>query len=596
MALIFLRQSAPAQEAAPPPSFDPADVLAIDEETLHKWAGKPTLRKATQALVAGLPVEFEEAGTLLVRFSTWNIVCRWLPGGGLSGMVCSCHAPGPCVHRVAAVLAYQTRKGVRQLAEEEAALEAAEGAARTRPEVLASVGVVLREMVGLGLSRLSRATVDRLRTLAISAHGVDLPRLERMLAALADEAAMYLGRNAQAATAGLLTTAARIEALRCALDKPTPALVGVHRSHYEKVGDIELIGMGARQWRTRSGYAGLTVYFWDRSLKNWATWTETRPAAQGGFDPVARYQQDGPWTGCGSPHEACRHQLRLMGTFRNRAGRLSGRPGTRCMMQKASNPREVPCAIGRWAELLPRAAALYGGGLCERSEMDEIVLLTPQSWGQAQFDQVRQELVRPIIDSAGDVLPLVLPHTPENAHALETLEQHDPATTHGLLGLVRLRAEQLAVEPLTLYSEKKLVNLTLDGALPTGSAPASGPAAPGEEDEPAEGDEDAAASTSPLGALLTRMADSVEAVAEGGVRSVPDIEEVRRLSVQADSVGLSVCAQALARLADRLDEVRKSLHGQESAAAETLLRAYYLVGLAAAQEVIVTATAGIAHP
>ena len=67
-----------------------------------------------------------------------------------------------------------------------------------------------------------------------------------------------------------------VEALRVALAHPKPALVGVHRSNYEKVGQIELIGLVARQWRTRSGYAGLTVYFWDRSANNWATGTEAR--------------------------------------------------------------------------------------------------------------------------------------------------------------------------------------------------------------------------------------------------------------------------------------------------------------------------------
>ena len=145
--------------------------------------------------------EFEDATVLVIRFPTWNVTCRWLPGSDLSGMICSCHAARPCEHRVAAVLAFQVARGARQLAPEDGALEASAGAARSREEVLESVGDVLREMVSLGLSRLSASTESRLRTLTVSAHGVDLPRLERMLHALADEVALSLRRDAQASCA-----------------------------------------------------------------------------------------------------------------------------------------------------------------------------------------------------------------------------------------------------------------------------------------------------------------------------------------------------------------------------------------------------------
>src|SRR4029077_2395145 len=104
-----------------------------------------------------------------------NIVCRWMPGGGLEGMLCSCHAPDVCEHRVAAVLAFQSARGTRNIdSMADIAQSASAGAARSRDEVLASVGAVVSEMVSLGLSRLSRASAQRLQTLAVSAHGVDL--------------------------------------------------------------------------------------------------------------------------------------------------------------------------------------------------------------------------------------------------------------------------------------------------------------------------------------------------------------------------------------------------------------------------------------
>jgi hypothetical protein len=598
VAIMHLRAAAPPPAAAPASATEKApqageEVLAVEDEALTKWAGKPLLRKALQALAAGFTAEFEEGTPLVMRFPRWNVVCRWMPGGGLAGMVCSCHAREPCAHRVAAVLAYQAARGKRQIEAEESALEASAGAPRTREEVLASVGAVLREAVLLGLSRLSRAAEERLRTLAVSAHGVDLPRLERVLRALADEVALYLARDAQAASAGLLGTASRIEALRRALAQPTPALVGQHRSHYEKVGDLELVGMGARQWRTRSGYSGLTVYFWDRSARAWATWTEARPLGVGGFDPAARYTQDGPWSGCTSPAESSRSAVRLLNSWRNRVGRLSARPATRALVTGPAGPLQVPGFVRRWGDLIERAVRLFGGGLQGRGEMDDLVPLAPHAWGPAQFDSIRQELVRPVFDADGRALPLVLPHTPQTAGAVEALERHDASATRGLLGMLRLHAGQLAVEPIALYEDKKVYNLTLDGVAGSQVAVSPTPAASEEDEEPSETEEEEVHTATALGLLLTRMAERLEALAEAGLLSAPETGSLRDLAAQADSLGLVACARPLARLAEQLDQIRNSLQPDAGPAAETLLRAYYVVRFAAAQEAVAAAAASL---
>jgi hypothetical protein len=538
----------------------------------------------------GVTAEFDESAVLAIRFLTWNVVCRWMPGGGLAGIICSCHAPGLCEHRVAAVLAYQSAHGLRQIRAESTVLEASVGAPRTREEILESVGVVLREMVGLGLARLSRSTEDRLRTLAVSAHGVDLPRLERSLRSLADEVGLALSRDAQAASSNLLATAARIEALRSALICPTRDFVGVHRSRYEKVGDIELVGLGARQWRTRSGYQGLTVYFWDRSAKQWATWTDSRPVTVPDFSPLGRYQQDGPWSGCPSPVQACRNVIRLMSGWRNYAGRLSGRPGTRCLILESTDSSQIPGIVTSWTELADRAARLFGGGLKERSEQHEVVLLQPATWGPGQFDSIRQEFVQPILDRAGRPLMLIVPHTPQTENAIAILEQQDPTQTRCLLGILRLERETLAVDPIALHQEKNIINLTLDG-LPSTKPVASTAGDVEEEAQEAEEPEEMAASSSALGLLLVRIAEQFESAAEGGLRSARNMDVLRGFAAQANALGLTICAKLVARLASQLDQLRKSVEPDTGHAATTLLRGYYVLRFAAAQEILSSATA-----
>ena len=196
-ALDFLRDSAPGEK---PPAADAIaaarrELAALDDEALQRWAGKAAMRRAPRRSPKARPARSKRRDALIIRIPTRNITCRWLPGGGLESMVCTGPSADARIDGALAVLAWQAAVGLREVCYEETALEASSGAPRSRPEVLSSVGAVLAEMIALGLSRLSKATEQRLRTLAVSAHGVDLPRMERMLRSLADEVRLVSPRR-----------------------------------------------------------------------------------------------------------------------------------------------------------------------------------------------------------------------------------------------------------------------------------------------------------------------------------------------------------------------------------------------------------------
>ncbi len=579
----------------------PADVLgAVTDEELQKWAGKALLRKAAKALAAGPLVEIESGATLVVRFPARNITCRWIPSGGLVGLVCSCQAETVCEHVVTAVLAYQAFLGKRQVTQEESSLEASAEAPRTREEVLASVGAVLREIVGLGLARLSAATSQRLTTLAVSAHGVDLPRLERMLAGLAKEIDLTLRRDAQASTTTLLMQAAKIEALQALLARhPRPALVGQHRTSYFEVGQLTLHGMGAQHWRSKGGYHGITVYFWDEAAKSWATWSETRPIDQAGFHPISRYRGDGPWAGCNSPYDASRSVVRVTGAFRNADGRISGRPATRALLAGPTLAKTACSRIERWTELAPLARKLFGGSLAGVSANQELVLLAPTAWGPANYDQVRQELVRPVVDADGRVLSLWLPFTPENESAVELLEQHDGAATWGVLGALRLLAGRLAVQPISLLSDEEVINLNLDKAQPAAAAAVQQTREPDDEtladDDSLDSPLTAGGPATALSRLLVTAQAELESLAENGLSARRDLALLGNIARRLEALGLSVCSVPLQRLMEQMTTAaRLADPAERTTVAGTLLAAYYVLRLAGDQESVAAALAGVA--
>ncbi len=620
-ALVFLRRepasdnSAACGVAAPPPSApiaspDPAEFLGpLDNDALRAWAGKPALRKAEKFLATNPAVEIETSPALVIRFPQRNVAVRWIPTGGLEGLVCSCQSPPVCEHAVAAVMAFQASRGTREIRREAAALSESTGAPRTRAEVLESVAGVLREMVSLGLSRLSTATADRLTTLAISAHGVDLPRLERMLKGLADEVGLALRRDAQADSANLLVRAARVEALRTALSRnASPALVGEHRSQYHEVGQLTLVGLGAQWWRSKGGQHGLTLYFRDTTRNVWATWSESRPVGQAGFDPAGRFRSDGPWIGCAAPFEASRSVVRLTSAWSNPRGRISGRPATRALVVEPSRPRDLPGTISDWSAVARQAAQLYSGGLSAQTENLELVLLAPQSWGTPQFDPLRQELIRPIFDAKGRGLDLWIPFTPDQERAVDVLEQHDPSDTHGLLGAIRLVSSRLRVQPISLFVGDGIVSLNLDTVGAKGRASSSASRSKAREaaeaaaasveggDEPNEGEPriDASATTG-LGRLLIGALAELEAQAESGIAVRRDLTPLRDAAKRMDQLGLSACARPIERWLTSAESTSALAEPDaRDAAAAHLLHAYHVARLAAEQETVVAASANIA--
>ncbi|WP_165224173.1 SWIM zinc finger family protein [Aquisphaera insulae] len=607
-ALIFVKESEAGTEATPAPESmtvsASAEVLALDDDALIKWAGRPLFNKVRKLLAQGLPVELEPGDVLTARLPTRNVSCRWMTAGGLDGMICSCHAAGACEHRVAAVLAFQIERGSRPAeVHAELALAASTDAPRSREEVLASVGDALAQMIVTGLSRLSRGTAERLRTLAISAQGVDLPRLQRLLQALSSEVELYLNRDAQADAARVLGQAARVEVLRLGLvKKPSPRLVGVHRTTYEPVGDLDLIGLGARVWQTRSGFEGLTVYFWDRSARGWATWSDSRPIGTPGFDPSGRFRAEGPWYGLASPAEASRRVIRLTGAYRNRQGRLSGRPSTQAMALGPSIPDEVPAWIARWSELPDRAATLFGGGLADRSEQDSIVLIAPAAWEPASFDDLRQQMVRNVLDAEGRRLPLVVRHEAGAGQAATMLEAHDPSGTTSILGLLILEADRLCVLPVTLHTARGPVHLTLDSARKVSPArrPAVAVSAGPEQietDPDPEDDPEVEESATSLGRFLEQVSGDLLAIAEGGPAAFGKVGEVRRASRQLEAVGLGVLAIVMEKVADGLEAQRRGELSNSSPLAHDLLACYHVARLCQSQESVQQAADSLGiHP
>ncbi len=568
-ACLWLRtpisQQARAPEATPQSTSSSShdQLLAVSMDHLSRWAGKPTVNQALKLLSKAGSCQISGEDPVLIRFLEVNIDCRFFAATGLEGMICSCKSRVVCAHQVAAVLAYQQQQGVLPpwQNQEQDRRQSSQEAPRSREQVIHTAQSIMTEMISVGLMHLTEAMHHRLLTLTVSALGVNLPRLSQSLRSLAEEVVQILNRDARADSSRLLRSLIRTYALAQALlqDPHRADLMGQHRSQYQEVATLDLVGMGAYHWSTRSGYKGLTVLFWDPASQRWCTWSDVRPTFQDQhFNPVRRFVQPGPWEGVSSPAELSQHQIKLLGARRNYQGRLSSSIKTRALLSGPTGVEHLQMGsrcFADWQQLRTYLLDSSPLGLQEEDPTRSLVVIRPQTWGAAEFDPIHQVLLWPLEDAQGEILSLQVPYRREDQERIHYLEHLDPEQVGvwGIVGQVFLREGQVYCYPLALLSSdptrpSAVINLSFPVADALATKQESDPiASPSEIGDLAS---PSAVRTSTLGQHLDRLLDDLLQLAEhgchgGGLHWRKDLSALIPIFQQA---GITVLAESLRHL------------------------------------------------
>jgi hypothetical protein len=474
----WLADRAPGKAASDPVAAARRELLALSLNTLREWAGARAVREGLRLVAEGLPLEVQEQNGLVLYLPSVNVECRFIAGTGLDGVLTNGPRKDRAKFIVAAILAFQKTQGHQfdEPAELRSGPAEAEGAPRSRLEIAAAACALCEEMVRIGLAHLSPSVEERLATLALSATGANLPRLASGLRGLADDVAHLVARNVQADLERLFEGLARVYALAAVLARPTadfpPELIGQQRTRYDAVGQLDLAGVGAYAWRTRTGYSGLTVLFWDERGHQWFTWSDSRPRLTSSrFEPTQRYKQGGPWMET-TPQELSRRRCRLVGARKNAQNRLSSTQQCRAFIGEATHPNQLAFngrLFTQWAALHEYAASVYGVGLQEFRMTDHLVVLRPTHWGMKAFDRIEQVFRWQLVDSDGASLLAILRFDEVTSQAIEALEQLNPATSGawGLVAQLQFDTAGLVMTPLVLFrradsGQSAIHNLNLD--------------------------------------------------------------------------------------------------------------------------------------
>lgn len=564
-AVLYLQQTLRRAEERTQPSLESVEEvdamqkewLEITPEQLQRWSGKGVFR-------AGLKIANQYSANIspgkgiCVRFPALNAECRFVPGGGLDGAISTVSKIDDRELVVAAVIAFQKAKGKTwTVAVDSVALEASDGSPRSRSEVLHACQTLLQETLVNGLAHLSTSHHQRWVTLAVSALGVNLPRLALVLRSIADETMLVLTRDARSDLGRMLGRMAETHALCAAIenggDIPRADLVGWHRIRYDEMGHLDLAGVAAWPWCTASGYEGLTVLFWEGASQRWNTWTESRPRQyMAGFDAIARYTQPGPWEGAESPRQLARSSFRLMNAKRNAMFRLSASSRSRAMVTGPSELSRMP-VFTDWVELTEHLHRQTSVGLKQADLLQSIVAIKPTAWGERMFDPILQTLTWLLEDAQQRGLLLELRFDELNEPAIKYLEAVPLKSLADavMIGRAVRTTEGLRFQPYSMHRPTlDVTHLALDPLAGNSLALA---VANSEEDKeeietPAEEEElSATLDDNAITSLLNEVDDALLALAEAGMsaKNALRYERLRPLSVRANRQNLIALSTTL---------------------------------------------------
>lgn len=560
------------------------EIALLTPETLKAWVGSVEYKKGVTLLEKNtLPTAIEYAETVTVRLLPSDIEIRFVPGGGLDGMIL------PKTHGkragVAAILALRRSLGFEiPVTAAQQSLVDLSGTPRTKKEILDSACSVLEDAVSVGLSHVSEVLVNRLVTLAVSAQGAQMPRVSLALKSVADEVKSILQREARADEARLLLLIARVyalmDAIRSGVDNHGIELAGTARAQYIEVPEIELSGVGAYTWQTGSGYVGLTVMFWTNQSKEFLSWSYARPEIQRA-DARQRFYSEGPWEGTQSPQQVAGSKLKLRRARRTVKGRLSGSTKTSALVLSPVAPETLDFGdrlFTTWENLHRYLAGKQPLGLRDPNPLDLIVVLQPNAFGARGFDSITQTFSWEVYDEMDEALTLTLPFRHWTKESIRILEQLSPPKNHKWRFVVKLALEDqmLLVEPISILraedTERPVFHLAFDTLVETDQAKVSG--GPTEDDEAIELEvEEVLEAGLPAGGALAKVLAEIngrlEAIAETGIHSGLAVHRdwFTKSQQEVYGFGLTSLAQALNALA------------RQSSPASTVVKARYLTHL-----------------
>ncbi|WP_347323553.1 hypothetical protein [Paenibacillus wenxiniae] len=380
--------------------------------------------------------------------------------------LCSVKTKDAPIYRLEALLRYRQQQGI----DDQLSLEQQLYTFAAHPHVFQEAKQLFCELLLTGLARLPQTVTARLETLAITARSQGMPNLELLLRGIQGELELFFARHVRFQMAVLRTRLMEaylsLESWQQEISAAQRArLAGSFRTKYYTVSQLQLYGMGAEPWETRSGYRGITCYLYCPADQRMYTYTDTRPVyyESTNFNYSTQYQQSIPWRHAISLQRFAKGHWSFRAVKINRDRRLS--TGEVAGLEEHSRQwvEELdfePYALGKdgiihFTTALTMQPSLFG----ENNRRLHILFIARVE--SIDFDRLSQTTRMIVETEAAEKIELTLLDHPEWRQQLKRIERSE-----AIRKLVHFRAlvqtDGRQWYPISFLQEDRILNLMLD--------------------------------------------------------------------------------------------------------------------------------------
>ncbi|MDQ0655902.1 hypothetical protein [Paenibacillus sp. W2I17] len=209
-------------------------------------------------------IKIFEDSLLTVHLTTQNIEVSFTEEPNLAKALCKVQQTAGKIAKLEALLRYRNLKGL----DDTDALSGRVYEAKFSLQTVQECRVMLAGLLKTGLARLPQSYMAQLETLAIAAHSGNLPDIERSLRGIQGELQLFFNRHIRFSMQSMLDRVSKLYLALQVLEEEKVSviqqsqLIGSFRSKYFTVPSLHLYGLGADAWETRSGFRGITYYFY----------------------------------------------------------------------------------------------------------------------------------------------------------------------------------------------------------------------------------------------------------------------------------------------------------------------------------------------
>ncbi len=406
---------------------------------------------------------------------------------------CTCHKKEFCVHKAEAVLWCKLDLDQIHVDDlEQTKSTNTEYDIKQIQDVALQMQKFLEELLDTGLSRTSQDALDHMERMAIICHNAKLPNFESDWRRLQDSYHKYMRRVASLGIqtlmcqfTGLYQQTKLLQQAQNAFD--ISRLAGAFRAEYMSALNLDLVGIAAEHFVSKSGYEGDTVYFLEQNTKVWYTYTQARPVFYDSDTNAAYYTtqyrtQESPW-GLTLPfRDFAFSYIHLENAKCDNRGRLSSSKETkgRFMGERTGKTILTTQMLGKWyyrdfAQLFQELFyknryfnTVVANNESEDSNLDanesdltqstqmKLVFLKPASCDPAIFLDKEQKLYMNLYDKLGKSVVIEVIYSNKEAEGIRYLEKITNNNLPYFFGKVYLRDGKIRMYPITAFKKGEL--------------------------------------------------------------------------------------------------------------------------------------------